>query len=66
VAGKVEPKGRGEMIRLNADVGVETFKRFRHALVEDRLTIAKWLRNSIDAHITERGPKGKRRKGKGA
>jgi hypothetical protein len=53
------------VIRLNADVDVEIFKRLRHALVEDRLTFAKWLRGQIDSYVASKEPKGKPRKRKG-
>jgi hypothetical protein len=64
VAEKVGPNGEGEMVRLNADVDVETYKRLKHTLVEDRLTFATWLREQIDAYVAKKEPKGKRRKGK--
>jgi hypothetical protein len=66
LAEKVGPNGEGEMVRLNADVDVETYKRLKHALVEDRLAFATWLRQQIDAYVAGKEPKGKRGKGKGA
>ena len=64
MGGKEGVNGEGEMIRLNADVDVETYKRLKHALVEDRLSFATWLRWQIDSYLAEKEPKGKRRKGK--
>lgn len=61
---KVGPNREGEMVRLNADVEVEAYKRLKHALVEDRLTFATWLREQIDAYVAAKEPKGKRRKEK--
>ena len=60
MAKKAEPKRSQDVIRLNADVDVETFKRLRHALVEDRVTFAKWLRKSIDAYLKEKAPRKRR------
>jgi hypothetical protein len=60
VAEKIGPNGEGEMVRLNADVDVETYKRLKHTLVEDRLNFATWLRRQIEAYLKERKPKGKK------
>ncbi len=39
------------MIRLNADVDEELVKRLRHALVDEGITFAEWLRRQIDTYL---------------
>ena len=54
------------MARLNADVSDELRKRLLHALVDEDISFAEWLRRQIDQYLVEKEPKGKKRKGKGA
>jgi len=54
------------MARLNADVPDELRKRLLHALVDEDISFAEWLRRQIEAYLAEKKPKGKRRKGKEA
>ena len=53
------------MVRLNAEVDEERRRRLYHALLDDGLSFAEWLRRQIDSYLAEREPKGKK-KGKGA
>ena len=66
MGGKERANGEGKMIRLNADVDVETYKRLKHDLVEERLSFATWLRWQIDSYLAEKEPKEKKKQGKGA
>ncbi len=50
------------MIRLNADVDEELAKRLRHALVDEGITFAEWLRRQIGSYLTERESSRKRLK----
>jgi len=52
------------MARLNADVPDELRKRLLHALVDEGISFAEWLRRQVDQYLAEKEPKGKRRKGK--
>ena len=52
------------MARLNAEVDEATRRKLYHALLDDGITFAEWLRRQIDAYLDEKRPKGKRRKGK--
>ena len=54
------------MARLNADVPDELRKRLLHALVDEDISFAEWLRRQIEAYLAEKKPKGKHRKGKEA
>jgi hypothetical protein len=54
------------MARLNADVPDDLRKRLLHALVDDDISFAEWLRRQVDAYLKEREPKGKKSKRKGA
>ena len=54
------------MARLNADVPDELRKRLLHALVDEDISFAEWLRRQIEAYLAEKKPKGKRRKGEEA
>lgn len=42
------------MTRLNAEVAEETRRKLYHALLDDGLTFAEWLRRQIDAYLAER------------
>ena len=53
-------------IRVNANVEEEQAKRLKHALVDEGVSFSEWLRCQIDAYLTERQPKGKKKHGKGA
>jgi hypothetical protein len=50
--------------RLNAEVDEETRRKLYHALLDEGISFAEWLRRQIDAYLAEREPKGKQRKGK--
>jgi hypothetical protein len=54
------------MARLNADVPDELRKRLLHALVDEDISFAEWLRRQIEAYLAEMKTKGKRHKGKEA
>ena len=54
------------MVRLNAEVDEDRRRRLYHALLDDGLSFAEWLRRQIDQYLAEKEPKGKRRKGKEA
>ena len=60
------PRGGQGMARLNADVPDELRKRLLHALVDEGISFAEWLRRQVEAYLKERDPKGKRRKGREA
>lgn len=49
------------MVRFNADVDDELARCLRHALVDDGITFAEWLRRQINAYLTAYQPNGKRR-----
>jgi hypothetical protein len=42
------------MARLNAEVDEETRRALYHALLDDGLTFAEWMRRQIDAYLAER------------
>lgn len=42
---------RINVIRLNADVEDELAKRLRHALVDEGITFAQWLRRQIGVYL---------------
>jgi hypothetical protein len=48
------------MARLNADVPDELRKRLLHALVDEDISFAEWLRRQIEAYLKKRKPKGKK------
>jgi len=50
------------MARLNADVPDELRKRLLHALVDEDISFAEWLRRQIEAYLKDREPRGKQRK----
>jgi hypothetical protein len=50
--------------RLNAEVDEATRRKLYHALLDEGISFAEWLRRQIDAYLAEKEPKGKRRKGK--
>lgn len=52
------------MARLNAEVDEETRRKLYHALLDDGISFAEWLRRQIDAYLEKKQPKGKRRKEK--
>jgi len=52
------------LARLNAEVDEETRRKLYHALLDEGISFAEWLRRQIDAYLTEKEPKGKRRKEK--
>lgn len=58
-------RGGQGMARLNADVPDDLRKRLLHALVDDDISFAEWLRRQVDAYLKEREPKGKKSKRKG-
>ena len=49
------------MVRLNAEVDEERRRRLYHALLDDGLSFAEWLRRQIDQYLAEKEPKGKRK-----
>jgi len=49
--------------RLNAEVDEETRRKLYHALLDEGISFAEWLRRQIDAYLAEKEP-GKRRKGR--
>ena len=51
------------MARLNADVPDELRKRLLHALVDEDISFAEWLRRQVEAYLKEVEAK---KKGKGA
>jgi hypothetical protein len=50
------------MIRVNAMIDEEKQRKLYHLLVDERVTFSDWLRRQIDAYLTEKEPKRKRRK----
>jgi len=42
------------MPRLNAEVDEETRRALYHALLDDGLTFAEWMRRQIDAYLAGR------------
>ena len=42
------------MARLNAEVDEATRRALYHALLDDGLTFAEWMRRQIDAYLAER------------
>jgi len=42
------------MPRLNAEVDEETRRKLYHALLDDGLTFAEWMRRQIDAYLAGR------------
>jgi len=40
--------------------------RLSHVLLDEGRTFSAWLRDQIDAYLAEKGPKGKKKPGKGA
>jgi hypothetical protein len=42
------------MARLNAEVDETTRRELYHALLDDGLTFAEWMRRQIDAYLAER------------
>ena len=48
------------MVRLNAEVDEDRRRRLYHALLDDGLSFAEWLRERIDSYLAEKEPKGKR------
>jgi len=50
--------------RLNAEVDEETRRKLYHALLDEGISFAEWLRRQIDAYLEKKEPKGKQRKGK--
>jgi hypothetical protein len=48
------------MARLNADVPDELRKRLLHALVDEDISFAEWLRRQIETYLKKRKPKGKK------
>jgi hypothetical protein len=50
--------------RLNAEVDKETRRKLYHALLDEGISFAEWLRRQIDAYLAEKEVKGKQRKGK--
>ena len=52
------------MARLNAEVDEDTRRKLYHALLDEGISFAEWLRRQIDAYLAKKGPKGKQRKGK--
>jgi hypothetical protein len=59
-------KGGGSLVRLNAEVDEERRRRLYHALLDDGLSFAEWLRRQIDSYLAEKEPKGKKKPRKGA
>jgi hypothetical protein len=57
-------KGGLNLVRLNAEVDEDRRRRLYHALLDDGLSFAEWLRRQIGAYLAEKEPKGRRRKGK--
>ena len=57
-------KGGLNLVRLNAEVDEDRRRRLYHALLDDGLSFAEWLRRQIGAYLAEEEPKGRRRKGK--
>ena len=55
------------MARLNAEVDEATRRKLYHALLDEGISFAEWLRRQIDAYLAEKGPKRrtKRNPGKG-
>ena len=56
------------MARLNAEVDEATRRKLYHALLDEGISFAEWLRRQIDAYLAEKEPKRrtKRNPGKGA
>jgi hypothetical protein len=42
------------MARLNAEVDKATRRALYHALLDDGLSFAEWMRRQIDAYLSER------------
>jgi hypothetical protein len=52
------------MVRLNADVPDELRKRLLHALVDEDISFAEWLRRQIEAYLqAKEAPTRRRRPG---
>ena len=54
----------GKQVKVIALIDEEQRRAIYHRLLDENLSFAEWLRRSIDAYLTEKEPKGKRRKGK--
>jgi hypothetical protein len=52
------------VVRLNAEVDEETRRKLYHALLDEEISFAEWLRKQIDAYLAEKEAKGKRGKKK--
>ena len=50
--------------RVNAFLDSDLKKRLYRVLLEEDLTFSDWLRAQIGQYLSEKEPKGKRRKGK--
>jgi hypothetical protein len=49
------------MARLNAEVDEATRRELYHALLDDGLTFADWMRRAIDAYLAERRSRPRKR-----
>jgi len=54
-------KGRRSLVRLNAEVDEERRRSLYHALLDDDLSFAEWLRRQIDSYLAEKEPRGKKK-----
>ena len=49
------------MSRLNAEVDVATRRALYHALLDDGLSFAEWMRRQIDAYLAEHRKQSRKR-----
>ena len=57
---------KDEVVRVNVLIGKEQRRKLFHVLLDEGVSFSEWTRRQIDQYLTEKEPKGKLRKGKGA